>query len=108
MGESFDHRPPRWIRQSRKCCIQLIHNHMVVNYPPMSSANFAVPNFCFLGGWQRPYSWVGHSFPVLCYLFTTRHSPLTTQYSLASYADRLARTQTQDPPSKTEDGAPSA
>ena len=40
MGESFDHRPARWIRQSRKCCIQVIHNHMVVNYPSMSSVDF--------------------------------------------------------------------
>jgi len=48
MGESFDHRPAGWIRQSRKCCIQLIHNHMVVNYPSMSSVDFGVPDFCFL------------------------------------------------------------
>jgi len=40
MGESFDHRPAGWIRQSRKRCIQLIHNHMVVNYPSMSSVDF--------------------------------------------------------------------
>jgi hypothetical protein len=33
MGESFDHRPAGWIRQSRKCCTQAIHNHMVVNLP---------------------------------------------------------------------------
>ena len=31
MGESFDHPPPGWIRQSSKCCTQLIHNHMVVD-----------------------------------------------------------------------------
>jgi hypothetical protein len=31
MGESFDHRPAGWIRQSRKCCTQIIHNHMVVD-----------------------------------------------------------------------------
>jgi hypothetical protein len=48
MGESFDHRPAGWIRQSRKCCVQLIHNHMVVNYPSMSSVDFGVPDFCFL------------------------------------------------------------
>jgi hypothetical protein len=48
MGESFDHRPAGWIRQSRKCCIQLIHNHMVVNYPSMSSVDFGVPDLCFL------------------------------------------------------------
>src|ERR1700733_7534627 len=48
MGESFDHRPAGWIRQSRKFFIQLIHNHMVVNYPSMSSVNFGVPDFSFL------------------------------------------------------------
>ena len=31
MGEPFDHRPPGWIRQSRKCCVQPIHNQKVVN-----------------------------------------------------------------------------
>ena len=31
MGEPFDHGPPGWIRQSRKCCTQSIHNHMVVD-----------------------------------------------------------------------------
>jgi hypothetical protein len=48
MGEPFDHRPAGWIRQSRKCCIQLIHNRMVVDYPSMSSVDFGVPDFCFL------------------------------------------------------------
>ena len=48
MGESFDHRPAGWIRQSRKRCIQLIHNHMVVNYLTMSSVDFRAPDFCFL------------------------------------------------------------
>jgi NAD(P)-dependent dehydrogenase (short-subunit alcohol dehydrogenase family) len=43
-----DHRPAGWIRQSRKCCIKLIHNHMVVDYLAMSSADFGVPDFCFL------------------------------------------------------------
>ena len=38
MGEPLDHRPPGWIRQSRKCCAQTIHNHMVVDYPRMSRA----------------------------------------------------------------------
>src|ERR1700722_1926587 len=42
MRESFDHPPPGWIRQSRKCCAQLIHNHMVVDYLLMSSVNFAM------------------------------------------------------------------
>ena len=46
MGESFDHCPPGWIRQSRKCCTQLIHNHMVVDYLAMSSVDFAIPDFC--------------------------------------------------------------
>jgi hypothetical protein len=31
MGESFDHCPAGWIRQSRECCTQIIHNHMVVH-----------------------------------------------------------------------------
>src|SRR5579863_7519162 len=48
MGESFDHRPAGWIRQSRKCCTQLIHNRMVVDYSSLSSVDFAVPDFCFL------------------------------------------------------------
>lgn len=48
MGEAFDHRAAGWIRQSRKGCVQLIHNHMVVDYSALSSANFAVPDFCFL------------------------------------------------------------
>jgi hypothetical protein len=45
---SVDHRPPGWIRQSRKCCTQLIHNHMVVNSLSMSSVSFAIPDFCSL------------------------------------------------------------
>jgi hypothetical protein len=48
MGESFDHRPAGWIRQSRKCCVQLIHNRMVVNYRLKSSVDFAVADCCFL------------------------------------------------------------
>jgi hypothetical protein len=48
MGESFDHRPAGWIRQSSKCCTQFIHNHMVVDCLPMSSMNFAIPDFCSL------------------------------------------------------------
>ena len=47
MGESFDHRPAGWIRQSRKRGIQFIHNRMVVNYPSMSSVDFEIPDFCF-------------------------------------------------------------
>jgi len=47
MGESFDHRPAGWIRQSRKRRIQFIHNRMVVNYPSMSSVDFEIPDFCF-------------------------------------------------------------
>src|SRR5271155_108214 len=50
-GESFDHCPPGWIRQSRKCSIQTINNHMVVDTRSMSSANFAIPDFCSLKGW---------------------------------------------------------
>jgi hypothetical protein len=60
MGESFDHRPAGWIRQSRKCCIQLIHNHMVVNYPSMSSVDFGVPDFCVIVRKDR-YRQVGFS-----------------------------------------------
>ena len=48
MGESFDHPPPGWIRQSSKCCTQLIHNYMVVDCLSMSSVNFAIPDFCSL------------------------------------------------------------
>ena len=48
MGESFDHRPPGWIRQSRKRCAQFIHNHMVVDFLLMSSVDFAIPDFCSL------------------------------------------------------------
>ena len=46
MRESFDHRPPGGIRQSRKCCTQFIHNHMVVNFSAMSSMNFPIPDCC--------------------------------------------------------------
>src|SRR5579864_8577501 len=49
-GESFDHRPPGWIRQSRKGCTQTIHNHMVVDYLAVSSVDFAIPDFCSAGG----------------------------------------------------------
>src|ERR1700732_2693930 len=72
MGESFDHRPAGWIRQGRQLCIELIHNHLVVNYPSMSSVDFGVPDFCFLlplehptggvasrvtlRGWPQPYA----------------------------------------------------
>jgi hypothetical protein len=48
MRESLDHRSPGWIRQSRKCCTQFIHNHMVVDFLSMSSVNFAIPRFCSL------------------------------------------------------------
>src|SRR4029077_4294823 len=40
MGEPFDHRPAGWIRQSRKCCTQYIHNLMVVDFSAVSSTNF--------------------------------------------------------------------
>jgi hypothetical protein len=46
MRESFDHRPAGWIRESRKRCIQSIHNRMVVDYSQMSSVDFEVPDFC--------------------------------------------------------------
>ncbi len=44
-GESFDHGPAGWIRQSGECGIELIHNHMVVNYRSMSRVDFGVPDF---------------------------------------------------------------
>jgi hypothetical protein len=44
MAEPLDHRPTGGIRQSRKCCSQSIHNHMVVDYPPMSSGNSEIRN----------------------------------------------------------------
>ena len=46
VGESFDHCPAGWIRQSRKCCTKIIHNRMVVDYRSMSTANFAIRGFC--------------------------------------------------------------
>ena len=46
MRESSDHRSPGWIRQSRECCTQLIHNRMVVDFRPMSNVNFAIRDFC--------------------------------------------------------------
>jgi hypothetical protein len=46
MGESFDHRPAGWIRESCKRCIQSIHNRMVVDYSQMSSVDFEFPDFC--------------------------------------------------------------
>ena len=45
MGESFDHGPAGWIRQSRKCRTQSIHNQMVVDFAAMSSMNFAILDF---------------------------------------------------------------
>ena len=45
MGEPLDHRPPGWIRQGRECCIQFIHNQMVVDWRPMSTAIFAIPDY---------------------------------------------------------------
>ncbi len=48
MGESFDHRPAGWIRQGRKCCTQIIHNHMVVDWPINVKCKFAILDFCFL------------------------------------------------------------
>ena len=42
MAESFNHCPAGGIRQSRKCCTQSIHNHMVVDSLSMSSVNFAI------------------------------------------------------------------
>jgi hypothetical protein len=42
MGEPFEHRSPGWIRQSRECRVQSIHNHMVVDFRSMSSVNFAI------------------------------------------------------------------
>jgi hypothetical protein len=42
MGEPLDHRPAGWIGQSRKGCAQAIHNHMVVDFLSLSSANQAM------------------------------------------------------------------
>jgi hypothetical protein len=79
---------------------------------PFSSRRVAAP--LFLGG--LPFAPLSHanggsffSGSVLSIhrpLFTTHCSLLTIHCSLASYADRLERTQTQDPPSKTEDESP--
>ena len=48
MREAFNHRPARRIRQSRKGRTQFIHNRMVVDFRPMSTANFAILDFCSL------------------------------------------------------------
>src|SRR3982074_2393769 len=48
VGESFDHCPAGWIRQSRKCCTKIIHNRMVVDCRSMSTANFAILDYCSL------------------------------------------------------------
>ena len=48
MRESFDHRPTGGIRQSRKCCTQPIHNHMVVDFMAVSSMNLAILDCCSL------------------------------------------------------------
>ncbi len=48
MGESFDHCPAGWIRQSRECCTQSIHNHMVVDNRSMSIVNSAILDFSSL------------------------------------------------------------
>src|SRR5580704_4480460 len=50
---------------------------MVVDYPPLSSVDFAAPDFCFLGTRQRLYSWEGQSSPLLSYRLTTHYSLLT-------------------------------
>jgi hypothetical protein len=55
IGEAFDHRSPGGIGQSRKCCTQSIHNHMVVDFQNVSRINFVTPDFCFLisiGEWK--------------------------------------------------------
>jgi len=67
MGESCDHRPPGWIRQSRKCCAQFIHNHMVVDFLYLSNVNFAIPDLSVLclgtkivaidHRWMLPYAY---------------------------------------------------
>jgi len=46
MGEPFDHCPAGWIRQSRECCTQIIHNQMVVDFSAVSSVKFAIPDYC--------------------------------------------------------------
>lgn len=40
MGESFDHGAAGWVGESGKCCIELIHNRMVVDYLSMSGVDF--------------------------------------------------------------------
>lgn len=69
MGESFDHRPPGRIRQSRKGCTQSIHNHMVVDLRLMSSANFAVRD---CGHLERPSQPLEHTFPLISRLENCR------------------------------------
>ncbi len=53
MREPFDHRPARWIRQSCEGCIQIIHNHMVVTYAPMSSVILEITSTLKHAPWSR-------------------------------------------------------
>jgi hypothetical protein len=64
----------------------------------------------FIPGWPTVCALVSCKRWVTLLRFCPIYSLPTIHYSLASYgfADRLERTQTQDPPSKPEDGAPSA
>lgn len=43
MGQPFDHGPAGGIGKSRESCVQIIHNHMVVYWPWMSTVDFGVP-----------------------------------------------------------------
>ncbi|MBV9398861.1 MAG: site-specific integrase [Bryobacterales bacterium] len=46
-GERLDHGPPGWIRQSRECCTQSIHNHTVVDFPLNVNSYSRDPSFLF-------------------------------------------------------------
>jgi len=48
MGESFDHCPAGWIRQSRECCTRLSTTIWLCIVWSMSSVNFAILDFCSL------------------------------------------------------------
>jgi hypothetical protein len=60
--------------------------------------NYMHANPVIRGSVQHPKDWPS--------VLSTRRPLLTTHYSLLT--DQLERTQTQDPPSKTENEAPSA
>jgi len=82
MAESIDHRPTGGIGQSRKCCTQRIHNHMVVDFLLMSSMNFAIP------GCRSPISEPWHA---RCFYVCNRRSGCLEE-EVRYFRERLGRT----------------